>query len=529
MPPPTKDKFGNYTTTDANGFSTSSASPITAQSLAPATPITVPPKPTDTTNYAGEVAGTQAVINAQMPATTATPEVPTTPAPTKEPSAIESFLSGLKAPGSQTEAYKTAYDTSGLPTAEQDILDKQKVVKTAQGKLSTVNAQLAAIEAESKQQLLQLQGQGRGQSIDFLNRQASEISKQSAIRALPLQAQALAAQAEVQSAQGDVELAQNTMKMASDRLTTLFNLQSKDIENEYNYNKDLRDKVYEYATAKEKAQLDKMNKEDDRAFELMKDNINNAQTLSKAALDAGQADLAARITQLDPKSKTYTQDLAALQAEIKPDTTDKTYKQLQIKKLQQELGGGAMGESPLVTALKQNPKLYNDLTPGEKAKVIPELQASGFDFPRELNATQQTASQNAQSALMALSTLEGNIFDSEGGLNRTALTAAATGFGGTAAARREVIDVISRIRTGAALTQSEEAFYKKQVPNITDSAATAKQKVQQLTAFYAGIAGSPITIKSPEGKLYQYKDMFDSNNRTEVRKALSSGYTIADY
>lgn len=313
MPPvEKKDEFGNYVAELGGGFRTASAIPVSSL-RAEIKPIDLPqvvqtPAP-DTTRA-------QAVIDEQMKATSKPFEVPKEGAP-KEPSAIESFLKSMKKPESQAGAYETAYDTTGIASKEQDILEKQKVVKTAQGKLASINAELKAISAESEKQQLQLEGQGRGQTMDFLNRQSSEIRRQAAIKALPLQAQALVAQAEVQSAQGDVELAQNSMKMASDRLTTLFNLHVKDAEAEFNYNKDLRDKVYEFATAKEKAKLDKLNKEDERNFQMMRDNVNNAQAIAKTALEAGQADIAARITQLDPKSKTYKEDLARLQSQIR--------------------------------------------------------------------------------------------------------------------------------------------------------------------------------------------------------------------
>lgn len=296
---------------------------ITSDSLAPQAPITLPEKPLPPT---ADIMTGQAIIDAQNAAqsTTATKEE----AP-KEPTAIEKYLTGLKTPSSTAEIYQKDYETSGIPMAEKDVLAKERLVKTAQGKLATINAELKAINIEAEQAQLSLKGQGRGQTTDFLNRQASEIRNQAALKALPLQVQALVAQADVQSAQGDVELAQNSVKLASDRLTTLFNLHVKDQENQYNYNKDLRDKVYEFMTTQEKTQLTKLQKDDDRNFELKKDSINNAQALSKIALESGQADIAARITQLDPNSKTYNDDVAVLQTEIQPKAT---YKQIPISK-----------------------------------------------------------------------------------------------------------------------------------------------------------------------------------------------------
>lgn len=321
MPPTqTKDKFGNYVTDIGGGFKTTTAStPISANDLRPSIPLNLPQTSPDTTDYNGMIASGNAMLSA--PTLTA-PEVTPAPAP-KEQSPIEKFLSGLKAPASTAEAYQTAYDTVGLSTAEQDVLAKQKIVRTAQGKLATINAQLGALNAGATSESLQQENRLAPQFA--ITGEQANIARQRAIQALPLQAQALAAQAEVQSAQGDVELAQNTMKMASDRLTTLFNLQSKDIENEYNYNKEIRTAVYQDATEKEKAQLDRMNKEDDRNHQIVMQNLKDKADLANTALEAGQASLAARITQLDPKSNTYTQDLAMLQREIRmPQKTTNT-------------------------------------------------------------------------------------------------------------------------------------------------------------------------------------------------------------
>jgi len=191
--------------------------------------------------------------------------------------------------------------------------------------------------------------------------------------------------------------------------------------------------------------------------------------------------------------------------------------------------GDPVATNGLVAAILENPALFNQLGVGDRAAVIPQLNKQGFDFPTKLTAEQSKSQVSAQSALLAMSVLQKNIFDENGELNKSALWAAGTGIGSTATARREVVDVISRIRTGAALTSSEEAFYAKQVPNITDTKETAQQKIQQLTAFYAGIAGSSIVLQSPNGELFAYNNMFKPEQRDEVRKLLSGNYTINSY
>ena len=290
---------------------------ITAASLAPATPIKVPDAPTDDTNYDALIKGGQSAIdfyNKSLTEKEATTET--------TPDWLKQFLSG-SAPSSTADLYKIEYESGGLDTLSQDTLAQQKALKTARGKLSSVSAQLAGINAEAQTVPIRLQkeSEGRGITAGGLAPIQTAQLRDIALRALPLQAQAIAAQAEVESAQGDVELAQNTLKLAQDKLNTVFTLRTKDAELQYNHKKDLRDKVYEYLTAKEKTKLDALQKEDDRKFALLKDQINNAQTIAGKAMESGQASLAAQITSLDPKSATYTQDLAALQGQIRPKAT----------------------------------------------------------------------------------------------------------------------------------------------------------------------------------------------------------------
>lgn len=466
---------------------------ITSESIAPTTAINVPPKPAPTPV---DTTTGQAIIDAQMKAT-ATP-----PSETTKPSAIESYLASLKAPTSVAETYTKAAETAGISTAEQDVLAKQKIVKTAQGKLATINAQLGALNAAATAE--SLKEENRFAPMFKIRGEQANIQRQAAIQVLPLQAQALAAQAEVQSAQGDVELAQNSMKMASDRLTTLFNMQVKDNEATYNYNKDLRDKVYEFATNKEKAQLAKLQKEDDRNFELMKDNINNAQELSKTALASGQADLAARITQLDPKSKTYREDLAMLQGEIKPkvDVQGERIKALQIKKLEQEINqsGGSVNSNVDVNKI--------DSTAPANVKNTNAITAIIRGNPKIGQGTKTSLSNLlgvvASAEDMALSHPEGtftgispfrSLLDIKVPFTDTNIIPFREAGKRTATIQSEEYINGINLRTqiwasGAALTKEQTRQVEGMVPKVTDTDRQVKVKLNELTNFMLSQAKS---------------------------------------
>lgn len=171
---------------------------------------------------------------------------------------------------------------------------------------------------------------------------------------------------------------------------------------------------------------------------------------------------------------------------------------------------------------------------GIRNSVVSWFNQSGTSVPRQLGAEAQKAAINANDGLLNVQTLQRNVFNSDGTINRAALVAGSTagvGFpiGTTATAINSIVDVLARIRTGAALTTSEEAFYKKQLPGAFDTDAQIRQKVQNLTALFAGVSGTSITLQSPDGMLFTADDMFNPDVRQQVRQALGEGYQIYSY
>ena len=268
--------------------------------LGPQPEIKLPLTNTDTTNYQGIMAGGKAETDSYT-------------------KLLDDYLSRSTPSVSLAEEYKAALGESGTDPLSQDVVAQQKAANVARDKLATINARLEGLAAESKAIpiAVQQESEGRGRTAAGVAPLTTARLRENALRALPLQAQAIAALAEVQAAQGDLELSQGTLRLAQDKLDTVFQLRSKDVENQYNYKKELRGEVYEFATGAEKRRLDALQKEADRELELLKDSINNAQDLAKLAIENGQAGLAAQITSLDPKSKTFKQDLARLSGQIR--------------------------------------------------------------------------------------------------------------------------------------------------------------------------------------------------------------------
>ena len=266
---------------------------ITPDMLTPQTPIDIPSTPTDTTNYSGLIAGGNAAL-------------------------MESFKNLFPAP-SESLADLYATESKSLETPSADVVAKQTAFTTAKNKLTSINAELSGLATEQAAVPIQMQEDilGRGVTKAGLAPLEAGALRKIALRALPLQARAYGAQAEALAAQGDLENSQSVLKLAQDKLSTAFELKQKDAEAQYQYRKDIQDKIWTYLTDKEKTRLADLKTTQAQEFQTQQNNLNNAQALSTKAMENGQADLAAKITQLDSQSPTFVQDLAKLQAQIK--------------------------------------------------------------------------------------------------------------------------------------------------------------------------------------------------------------------
>jgi len=146
---------------------------------------------------------------------------------------------------------------------------------------------------------------------------------------------------------------------------------------------------------------------------------------------------------------------------------------------------------------------------------------------RSLSAKQLESQNDANSALLSLKNLTNLIANDSGGYNSGKLFN--LGLGRLGQSERELRDVITRLRTGAALSATEESFYKKQIPRAIDDDATIQQKINQLSAFYSGISGNSVTIELPDGQIVVADDLFDPDTRTELRQAIADGANVITY
>lgn len=182
-------------------------------------------------------------------------------------------------------------------------MEKKAGIQGLQKEVGAFSSQLNAITSSRDAEMLKLEGQGRGQTQGFIGGEQARINREAAIQALPVQAQLAAAQ-------GNLEMAQS-------RVNTLFQIKSQDIAAQNAYKTNLANSVMQYANAAQQnilnAKLGDIEKQEQREQQALAD----AKNIAMQAIEYGQSSLAARIMGLDPKSKTYQQDVNAAMGQLR--------------------------------------------------------------------------------------------------------------------------------------------------------------------------------------------------------------------
>ncbi len=305
--------YGPLTRTAIQNGATSTTSPTIGYNNLTSTTGTpkLPSAPTSTTNFDTLWKGTGT--------TGATAEI------ANYSKMMEDLIKSVQPPQSSVGAYNETLNSPEMQAKEAAYLASQQIVKQKTNELGVLQSQLKAITDAGTAAQLGMESEAGGKDVtsQFLGREQQEISRQTAIKALPLQAQILGAQAAVLAAQGDSQTAQQALQLAQERMGMLFEIKVQDATNLYNYQKEQRDAVYEFATTQQQLLLDAQQKVDDRNFVLYQDNVSYARQLANAAIEYGQGALAGQIANLNPSSSTFQQQLSALAAKIvKPQTSD---------------------------------------------------------------------------------------------------------------------------------------------------------------------------------------------------------------
>lgn len=417
------------------------------------TPLTLPEKPVG--DYSQVIPTTQ--------------EQAVAAAKDKTQTSLEDYLASIQDAPSSADAYQKAQ-------RETEILQKQQQVNDLQGKLN-------AIVARGESQQLAQVGQGRGIPEAIIGGIQAQIGRETAIASLPVAAQ-------LSAAQGDLE-------MANDNLDTLFKIYSEDATNEYNYRKEVKKAVYDFASAAEKRELEKMDKMEERAYQETQNLHQEQSAYAKMAFENGQSSLGAKIASLNYKSPTFTQELAKLQSQLRDPL-----KAIQLAKEQLEYN---LLKNPTAAGI---PKSLEKLSTPEREPLV-----------------------NARATLVETEELK-QIVDR----NRGNLTQLDYGYSADAKRFRQlrsnVVDKLARERTGAVIGNDEKKAFKSILGVGLRSLVTknADEVINGLNTFQTKHRET-LSIIDPDGSIGTYLDkqavnVFDQATNSSSVFNSSGGWTI---
>lgn len=298
----TKSLNGNIGT--ANNTSGGTAS-VTQPLVLGNTPTSIATPKVDTTKIAGNVAGIY----------TRNADGTYTPVPDIQNQTDQQI----------TDREKQLYDSVLGP--RQDVNQDPEVIAARQRRnqiqqsLLAPVSELNAIVAKQNQDLLQLRQTGSQEGVTeaVYGGQQNAINYNAAIRALPLQAQ-------ISSLQGD-------LKNAEDNLNELTRIKTEQINNQYEYNKNLYLAIESRIDKKDSRIYEEKKTANDRAYQEQKDLIKTQASLLQTAVaqKAPQSVINAINNAKDIKSA------ISAAGQYGTDMLDTQYKQAQINKLNEEI------------------------------------------------------------------------------------------------------------------------------------------------------------------------------------------------
>jgi len=134
---------------------------------------------------------------------------------------------------------------------------------------------------------------------------------------------------------------------------------------------------------------------------------------------------------------------------------------------------------------------------GSMYELAAAYEASATEAEKPLSAEASKVVGNANSGLQSLDQLEA-LISGEGGVPKGTLVPGRDLFGGAVGnalgtsqfdtVNRNIIDVITRLRTGAALTDQEARFYASQVPQAFDTPDVIQLKLQTFRDLFNSVA-----------------------------------------
>lgn len=170
-----------------------------------------------------------------------------------------------------------------------------------------------------------------------------------------------------------------------------------------------------------------------------------------------------------------------------------------------------------------------DLGAAEKPLIEAELRRRGLDLPRTLTALEQNAQTQAIAGLAAIDTMDAMLKKDpllpEKAVVPGLLGRMVPGVSSFKTVRGEASDILSRIRTGAAINESEIKIYTNMLPAAGDPPDAVQTKTAQFRGLFLAASGLPVVLVSPDGKQEAViQDGYDSKQRSTMRDLIYKGW-----
>lgn len=464
------------------------ANVITPASLAPVSAFTTPP-PITTTNVPNITALNSALGNPETGLKPDTAGGFTVDAITQNSIAnqTKNFL----------DLYKSRQDNATPDVIGiQKKLDKQTGIDNLKALESDYSGQLNSIVANRDANILKVEGQGRGIPDVIIGGQQSQINKEAAIQALPVQAQLAAVQGKIQ--------------VANDYINKWGTLLIQDATNKYNQKNALADAAYGFATDIEKQKLTslltqaKEKKDKDIALATAK-----TKAISQALAQPGGNAVVQAI-----QSATDENGVVTALGKFNGDVIGNQIKQAQLRELNapkvvpmtavqiSEVIQKSVSDSNPTTVKSSLATLLGSPLIGAstKARISPSLAV--------LNSVDELANGNIEGQFTGIG-VAGRIKEGIKGLFGYKNAEATTN-----AQNIEAINLkVQQWASGASLTEQQTKQVNKLTPTLNDRDTTVKTKLNGLYNFMLNQAESDlltegVNVQFPAVNLFEISDLY---------------------
>lgn len=286
----------------------------------------------------------------------------------------------------------------------------------------------------------------------------------------------------------------------------------------------------------EKSVLDRFNAQESarRALPPTQDQIIDNQRLQMQANDSREAKI--QSLQIQMAQAQSAQDMRRLTAEIAKQNLEISRERLQIAKDTAAKQNDPEADRIVALAVLNRKLPYSQVDRFQRANVTKMIAQMGGSIPRDLTTAELQNQQKAESALISTEAVQDILKKSP----QTLALAIVPGFVGNAlpgvAQLRfhlgEMTDVKTRDRTGAALNQSEIAFYGAQAPKPEDllNPENIQVKLNHFVGLNLAQTGRPVKLTSPDGKeSFLVTDGYDPQQRAEMRRKINAKWTVEPY